>query len=58
MSVNQNALSALPQSVTAANAESGAKSALSTWKEMSGSWEQETADAVGNASAKIGRAHV
>ena len=51
MSVNQNALSALPQSVTAANAESGAKSALSTWKEMSGSWEQETADAVGNASA-------
>ena len=51
MSVNQSALSALQQSVTASNAEAGAKSALATWKGMCVSWEQETADAVGKASA-------
>ena len=51
MSVNQSALSALQQSVTAANAEAGAKSALVTWKGMSISWDQETANAVGKASA-------
>ena len=51
MSVNQSALSALQQSVTAANAEAGAKSALVTWKGMSISWDQETANVVGKASA-------
>ena len=51
MSINQSALSALQQSVTASNAEAGAKSALATWKGMCVSWEQETADAVGKASA-------
>ena len=51
MSVNQSPLSALPQVCTAANAESNANSALVTWKGMSISWEQETADAVGKASA-------
>lgn len=51
MSVNQSALQALQQSVTASNAEAGAKSALATWKGMCISWEQETADAVGMASA-------
>ena len=51
MSVNQSALSALQQSVTASNAEAGAKSALGTWKGRCVRGEQETADAVGQASA-------
>ncbi len=51
MSVNQSVLSCLPASVTAANAESGANSALASWKGMSASWNQETADEVGKSCA-------
>lgn len=50
MSVDTNAVSFLPNSVNASNAESGANSALSNWNTLSSSWTQETADACGKAS--------
>ena len=51
MSIDNKALSCLPSSVTAQNAESGANSALASWKGMSASWNQETADEVGKFCA-------
>lgn len=51
MSVDQNALSCAPSSVSATNAESGANSMLASWKGLNSSWNQETADAVGKAAA-------
>lgn len=50
MSVNQNVLSCVPSSVSASNAESGTNSILSSWKGLSASWEQESADAAGEAA--------
>lgn len=50
MSVDNNVLSALPSSVNATNAESGANAALASWKTLSAAWSQETADAAGTSS--------
>lgn len=50
MSVNQSVLSCVPSSVTAQNTESGANSILLLWKGQSITWEQETADAAGDAA--------
>lgn len=50
MAINQSALSCVPSSVTAGNAESSANLMVSTWKGLCDSWNQETADAVGTAT--------
>ena len=50
MSINQSVLSCVPSSVSPTNAESGANSILSSWKGLSASWEQESADAAGGAA--------
>ena len=55
MSVNQNVLACVPSSIGRTNAESSANNALSTWKSMSfnADWNQETADAAGEAASRI-----
>lgn len=50
MSSNQNVLQNLPNAVTASNAESGAKSALLSWKGLSSQWDQDTADSAGKGA--------
>lgn len=50
MSVNQSVLACVPNSVNANNGDSGAKTMLSSWKTLSSSWNQETADEAGKAA--------
>lgn len=50
MSVNQSVLACVPNSVNVNNGDSGAKTMLSSWKTLSSSWNQETADEAGKAA--------